>query len=604
MVARICRALAVADEMGKRPGDERHTAAPLEPAAFRELVGLARGKKARYLALALAEDTDPEGRGGKEALEARRRLRDADKHERRIERDGGEGVGGEAAGAGFGIAGRHHRDAGGETAERVAQRAGIDEGLRPQELCRAAGTEPGGRRGRGGWIGREVNGIGRDPPGPRAGIGVGDRGDHAARRDMGVGRDVGDRVHRAEGHAPAEKGGKGALAVPRRPCRDAGVDLGRIRPPRGAGGKARIGAEVGRPHRARKLAPEGVIDDPERDLAIARREDAERGKQRVAVALGPRHGAVEVVLIDCPLAQAQHRVIHRHVEKLPPPRGLGCTQGGDDPEGEERAGKDVAHAGADLDRRRGIGAGQGDDPAHRLRDHIIGGPVGIGALAGSRIAEPPDSGIDEPRVGRGKAFVTETEALHHAGAEVLDHDIGIGGKSAEIGLARLGLEVEHDALLRAVEADEIPRPLVLRIIRPERPVRARGVTPGVLDLDDLGAMVGEHHRGIGARQHPAEVEHPHPGQNPARVRHGLPAPAKVRERNRTTGAFTHSGASTSAMWRNPLRMTTSLPSISAAMAWLVAGSWPKSSSAVSTSAGRRNGGSGATISVVPMARTR
>ena len=50
----------------------------------------------------------------------------AEQHERRIERDRVEGIGGDADHAGLARGRRHHRDAGGKAAEGLAEFARID----------------------------------------------------------------------------------------------------------------------------------------------------------------------------------------------------------------------------------------------------------------------------------------------------------------------------------------------------------------------------------------------------------------------------------------------------------------------------------------------
>lgn len=63
-------------------------------------------------------------------------------------------------------------------------------------------------------------------------------------------------------------------------------------------------------------------------------------------------------------------------------------------------------------------------------------------------------------------------------------------------------EVENDALLASIEAREI------RVVRtyPMGTDAARDIACRRLDLDDLGAEVGEHQAAIRARQHVADLD--------------------------------------------------------------------------------------------------
>ena len=109
-------------------------------------------------------------------------------------------------------------------------------------------------------------------------------------------------------------------------------------------------------------------------------------------------------------------------------------------------------------------------------------------------AEAADRGVDEAWIELACLLVTEAEARHHAGPEVLDQHVGRGHEFAGGGAAVLGLEIEHAAALAAV---------------PEAPggMPAERVPRGRLDLDDLGPVVGEDHAGEVAVHAPREVEH-------------------------------------------------------------------------------------------------
>jgi hypothetical protein len=96
----------------------------------------------------------------------------------------------------------------------------------------------------------------------------------------------------------------------------------------------------------------------------------------------------------------------------------------------------------------------------------------------------------------------QPQAVGDAGPEGLDQHVGRLAK-VEQKIAPLGrLEIEHDALLAAVEIAEE---------HGGRPVEEANVAAGVafarrLDLDHLGAVIGERHGQVRARQERGEVD--------------------------------------------------------------------------------------------------
>ena len=116
------------------------------------------------------------------------------------------------------------------------------------------------------------------------------------------------------------------------------------------------------------------------------------------------------------------------------------------------------------------------------------------------------------------------------------------------------LEVERDRALVAVDAEVVRRDAVAH-----RRLPGAGVVAGRrLDLDHLGAEVGEQHRGVGAGQDPGEVGDQQPGQ---RVRCGrsatrdpsLDGTVRTSDGQRPSGLPSLDRAlSTSAVERRPL----------------------------------------------------
>ena len=104
---------------------------------------------------------------------------------------------------------------------------------------------------------------------------------------------------------------------------------------------------------------------------------------------------------------------------------------------------------------------------------------------------------------RCQGSIIEAEFAERPRPEILDQDVGAGHQTIE-NRAALGMfEVERDAFLVAIDAQEV-RALALEEGRAPRP----RVIPlaRLLDLDDARAHVSEEHRAIRSREDTGEVE--------------------------------------------------------------------------------------------------
>ena len=84
------------------------------------------GETLGKMLVVVAQDVDGEMIGGVEIAEAVGLAVEAEQHQRRVERDRAEGTGGEPAGPAVGSGGGDDSDAGGETAQRVAEGSAVD----------------------------------------------------------------------------------------------------------------------------------------------------------------------------------------------------------------------------------------------------------------------------------------------------------------------------------------------------------------------------------------------------------------------------------------------------------------------------------------------
>src|SRR6185295_14836512 len=129
-----------------------------------------------------------------------------------------------------------------------------------------------------------------------------------------------------------------------------------------------------------------------------------------------------------------------------------------------------------------------------LGDLIVPGPITVRA----GLSEARDGAVDQPRIDRRERLVVDTEPALDVRPEVLDHHVGLAHQALEDLDRPRVLEVERDRALVAMQVEEVE-------------AEGRRVPFDFfarLDLDDVGAHVGEltHRRGTGAG--PREVYDP------------------------------------------------------------------------------------------------
>ncbi|MNN21727.1 hypothetical protein D3C81_1350590 [compost metagenome] len=240
----------------------------------------------------------------------------------------------------------------------------------------------------------------------------------------------------------------------------------------------------------------------------------------MAVAFRTGHHARVRGLVDDALAHGQHGIRHRHVDELALAGFLHAVNGRQDADAEHQRRDRVTHAGADLHRRAAVRPGDAHHAAHGLRDHVIGGPPRIGAGARARVAEAAHGAVDQARIRFAQRFVSQSEPLHHAGAEVLDDDVGTIDQLAHNADALGRLQVHGNRTLVAIDALEIAAVVAQRVVFTERAGEARAVAGHGFDLDDVGAVVGQDLRAERAGEHLREVDDAQAGQRTRGLRPG------------------------------------------------------------------------------------
>ena len=142
---------------------------------------------------------------------------------------------------------------------------------------------------------------------------------------------------------------------------------------------------------------------------------------------------------------------------------------------------------------RPLGPGHVREPAHHLHHFVERKTLFVRPRQESLVRN-----VDQPRKLLRQRFVVEPERRHEAGPEILEHHVGLADQLEGARLALRRVDVEHDALLVAVEraekADAEPGQL------------ARLVAARRLDLDDFGAQVGEDHSARRSHDHVREFD--------------------------------------------------------------------------------------------------
>ena len=165
------------------------------------------------------------------------------------------------------------------------------------------------------------------------------------------------------------------------------------------------------------------------------------------------------------------------------------------------AGAAVADLRAGNQRRALAEACGGGGAAGALRDVLVDLAVLVGAGA-----EALDRGHDHARVGLVDVLPGQPHAVERAGREILHQHVAVPDQPIEDFLALGMLGVDGDRALVAVEHGEIEAVGALHVTQ----LAARDVADaGPLDLDAVGAHIGEQLRAGRARLHVREVEDPH-----------------------------------------------------------------------------------------------
>ncbi len=332
---------------------------------------------------------------------------------------------------------------------------------------------------------------------------------HAPVRGVRMREGLGGVHHRADGHADRQHALAEGVAVHlrQRPLQRLG-QLGAVDHAVAVVGEARVVEQLRHAQLVAEAAKGAVVADGDEDVAGRRAVLVVGADVRVGVAGQLRHLAGEEVVRRVRMHQRQAAVVERHVQELPGPRPFTLQQRHQDADAGVEPGAQVHQRNADAGRAARLVAIDGEHPRHRLHHGVVAGHAAQRPLA----AETGNAAVDQTRKARlHNRLVAQPPLFHRAGLEVLHQDVG-ARQEAQQHLATLLLaQVEGDAALVAVHADEVGGVVVVE----RRPPVAHLVALRRLDLDHVGAVVGEDLGAVRPAQHAGQVDHLQPLQGAA-----------------------------------------------------------------------------------------
>ena len=154
------------------------------------------------------------------------------------------------------------------------------------------------------------------------------------------------------------------------------------------------------------------------------------------------------------------------------------------------------------------GAAEQEHAGNRRVVDVVAGAVAKRSI----LAITADAAEHDPRVHLAQRGKPDAESIHHSRSEALDDHVGGRGKAEKCLTPHGILEIDRERALVAVERVEHRRVLIHERRHPAQVVTAGGV----LDLDDVGAEVGQEHSAEWPREQPGQIE----DSNVVECRHG------------------------------------------------------------------------------------
>ncbi len=256
--------------------------------------------------------------------------------------------------------------------------------------------------------------------------------------------------------------------------------------------ESRVVGQFGSSDRMANFAPELIIARRDDEIRIGRME---RLIWRIARMGGaetlPRQSGAEI-FAGLERSDAEERPEHRAVDLRTDAGATHFHDGGEDGIGRIEPGGEVGHRHAALHRRSTVDAGD----AHQAADALYRDIESASLRVWPRLPEPGNGAIDEPRILQACVFVTEAQTVQCPGAEILDQNVAHAQKRLDERQPAFGLEIGADRTLVPVDRSEILAerdPVAIGLQR--RPASHAIAAARILDLDDVGAEVGQQRAG-------------------------------------------------------------------------------------------------------------
>ena len=270
------------------------------------------------------------------------------------------------------------------------------------------------------------------------------------------------------------------------------------------GGEARIAQVRVEPQHLHQLAEQRVVRRADREIALVLGLEQLIGRaQPVPVAERLRHLAGLEIFGRLPGRRRDRRLDQRDVGNPPLALARRAHQPRQGRIGGEQRAEHVGGLQARSHRHLARLAGHRQRARERLDDQIDAGaaPIRPG------LAEARHRGVDDARIGRLHLRGAEPELVERARPVRLQEHVGLR-RQLEQDLDRFRpLEVEHQAALVAVERDEAHALVVA-----DRRRGAAHVALRRLDLDDVGAHVGEQRAGQRPGDEVRQLDDANPGE--------------------------------------------------------------------------------------------
>ena len=268
--------------------------------------------------------------------------------------------------------------------------------------------------------------------------------------------------------------------------------------------------QVGSSDRSIEEVTRGTSDTDDRDPPIGSREDAVNARDHgmttpTRTGHVPRHQVTGVFAGLGPHLTPEERGLNQ----LPPSGALPCIERGEQACEEVLTGDVVGDGRPDRTGVAAIPTRRADEPTRRLCTQVCTFTRRVGALCSER----GPHGVDDPRIARRRVLVPEAPAVHRAGLEIGDDDVGLLDESEEDLAAPWYPQVDGDASFAPVVGGEESRAPVFPT---DREPPALVAEPRELHLDHLGTPFEHGERRLRPLdeqtrlQHPNAVEQAHP----------------------------------------------------------------------------------------------